>query len=145
MIKKTTITTLYCCFFTIFHVGCSSNRAVTAEEFVEKHSKAYSSRDEKAVAGMTLCAEDLAQTALPQSIKEELKSFHRDSLTQAVRREMKEGNLWVAAWQDTKYVSEKDLGDRIKVEVTVGYARSSIVLVRVGKQLKIAPNPSSYE
>ena len=146
MIRKTTITTLSCCFLAIFLAGCSSNRAVTAEDFVKKHSKAYQSRDAKSVAGMTLCAEDLEETAIPQQIKQELKDQKRDSLAKDLKDQMKrEGDMWVQAWGDTKYAGEKDHGDHIHVDVTVGYARSAIVLVRVGKQLKIAPNPSSFE
>jgi hypothetical protein len=125
--------------------GCTSYKATTAEDFVKKHAKAYYFRDAGAVAEMTLCAEDLAQAALPEPTKEELKTFHRDSLESALKGEMKNDDQWVSAWQDTKYIGEKDHGDHILVEVKVGYAYSSIVLVKVGKQLKIAPNPSWFE
>lgn len=146
MIRKITITALYCCFFTIFHAGCTSTRAVTAEDFVKKHAKAYYSRDAKAVAEMTLCAEDIEETAIPRQIKLELKDQKRDSLVKDIQNQMKrEGDVWVQAWGDTRYVGEKDHGDHIHVDVTVGYVRSSIVLVRMGKHLKIAPNPSSFE
>jgi hypothetical protein len=147
MIRKNPFTTLYCCCLVIIHVGCSSkNNAVTAEDFVKKHAKAYQSQDAKAVAEMTLCAEDLEETAIPQQIKLELQDQKRDSLIKDIKGQMKlEGDRWVQAWGDTRYVGEKDHGDHIHVDVTVGYARSSIVLVRAGKCLKLAPNPSSFE
>ena len=137
--------------------GCSSKNAAkiisavtapsaaTAEQFVKMHAKAYSSRDAAAVAAMTLCAEDLAQTALPDPIKQELKGCRRDSLVLQIERDMKDNDMWSKAWEDTQYVKEQDHGDHITVDVTVEYAHSSIVLVRVGKILKIAPNPSSFE
>jgi hypothetical protein len=119
---------------------------VTAEDFVKKHAKAYHSQDAKAVAEMSLCAEDLEETAIPQQIKLELKDQKRDTLLIDLKDQMKrEGDMWVQAWGDTRYAGEKDHGDHIHVDVTVGYARSSIVLVKAGKQLKIAPNPSSFE
>jgi hypothetical protein len=130
---------------TLAIAGCTSTTANTAEAFVKKHAKAYYFRDAKAVAEMTLCAEDLGKTTVSQRIRDELKTFHRDSLRTALKDEMKDGDQWVAAWSDTRYASEKDQGDHITVEVKVGYAYSSIVLVRVGKYLKIAPNPSSFE
>jgi hypothetical protein len=146
MIKKITITTLYCCCLAIFYVGCSTNKAVTAEDFVKMHAKAYRSRDAKAVVEMTLCAEDLEEASIPQQIKLELKEQKRDSLIKDLKGQMKlEGDMWAQAWGDTRYAGEKDHGDHIHVDVTVGYARSSIVLVRAGKYLKIAPNPSSFE
>lgn len=125
--------------------GCSSTKATTAEEFVNKHAKAYYFNDAKAVAKMTLCAEDSGQVALPESIREELRTMYRDSLRRAVKEEMKEQGRWVTAWRDTRYVGETDHGDHIHVDVKVGYVPSSIVLVRVGKTLKIALNPTSFE
>ena len=145
MLKNNTIFTVFTCFLAIFFPACSSTKATTAAEFVQKHAKAYNLRDARAVAEMTLCAEDLSQTTVPQSIKDELKAFHRDSLRGALKSEMKEGNQWVAAWEDTKYISEKNQGEHINVKVKIGYAYSSIVLVQVGKYLKIVPNPSSFE
>lgn len=125
--------------------GCTSTKATTAEDFVRKHAKAYYFNDAKGVAEMTLCAEDSGQTALPEYIREELRTFHRDSLVRALKDEMKEESRWVAAWRDTKYAGEREHDGHIHVEVKVGYANSSIVLVRAGKTLKIAPNPSSFE
>jgi len=119
-----------------FH-GCSSPKSITAEEFVKKHAKA--------VAEMTLCAEDLEKVELPAKIESELRVYKRDSLTAELKRDMKRDDRWVKAWEDTKYVSEEDHKSYIRVEVKVGYAYSSIVLVRVGKYLKIALNPSSFE
>jgi hypothetical protein len=131
---------------TVALAGCASHRATTAEDFVKKHAKAYYFRDAKAVAAMTLCAEDLDQTAIPERIKQELKEHKRDSLLSGLKDEMKqEGDMWVKAWESTKYERELDHGDHIHVDVTVGYARNSIVLARVGKELKIAPNPSAFE
>lgn len=125
--------------------GCSPTTATTAEDFVKQHAKAYYFNDAKAVAKMTLCAEDSGEVVLPEQIREELRTFHRDSLVRALKDEMKEESRWVSAWRDTKYVSEQDRGGHIAVQVKVGYANSSIVLVRAGKTLKIAPNPSSFE
>ncbi len=125
--------------------GCSPTKATTAEEFVKKHSKAYYFRDAKAVAEMTLCAEDLEKVSLPARVVLELADFMRDSLVKNLKTDMKKDDRWSKAWEDTRYISEEDHGDYIRVEVKVGYAYSSIVLVRVGKYLKIAPNPSSFE
>lgn len=126
-------------------MSCSSTKATTAMEFVKKHSKAYYFRDAKAVAGMTLCAEDMDKISLPDKIEEELSDFKRDSLAKSLEQDMKRNDMWSKAWEDTRYISEQDHGDHIHVEVKVGYAYSAIVLVRVGKYLKIAPNPSSFE
>jgi hypothetical protein len=126
--------------------GCATYQATTAEDFVKMHAKAYQSQDAKAVAGMTLCAEDLEETAIPQPIKLELKDQKRDSLAKDLQNQMKrDGDMWVQAWRDTRYAGEKDHGDHIHVDVAVGYSRSAIVLVRAGKYLKIAPNPSAFE
>jgi hypothetical protein len=125
--------------------GCSPTRAVTAEDFVKKHRKAHYFRDAKAVAAMTLCAEDLEKTSLPARIGLELRDFHRDSLAAGLKSDMKRDGVWAKAWEDTRYIGEEDHGYYIKVEVKVGYAYSSIVLVRVGDCLKIAPNPGSFE
>jgi len=125
--------------------ACSPPMATTAEEFVRKHSKAYYYRDAKAAAGMTLCAEDLEKVSLPARIELEVAETKRDTLQAELQRQMKGDDVWVRAWEDTRYVSEQDHGDHVHVSVKVGYANSSIVLVRIGKHLKIAPNPSSFE
>jgi hypothetical protein len=142
--------TLCICLLIIPLCGCSiinnvTTNATTAEDFVKKHAKAYNLRDAKAVAAMTLCAEDLEQTTIPENIKQELRGNLRDSLVQQLKRDMKQDDMWSKAWEDTQYVKEQDHGDHITVDVTVGYSHSSIVLVRVGKILKIAPNPSSFQ
>jgi len=126
-------------------LGCSSTKATTSEEFVKKHARAYYFRDAKAVAAMTLCSEDLDKIALPAKVELELSDFKRDSLAKSLKQDMKRDDMWTKAWEDTKYISEQDHGDHIHVEVKVGYAYSNIVLVRVGKYLKIAPNPSAFE
>jgi hypothetical protein len=125
--------------------ACSPIKATTAEEFVRKHSKAYYFRDAKAVARMTLCAEDLDIVSLPERIEMEVGEVKRDSLIGELKSQMKNDDHWVKSWEGTKYVSEEDHNNFIRVEVKVGYAYSSIVLVRVGKNLKIALNPSSFE
>lgn len=125
--------------------ACSSSRATTAEEFVQKLAKAHYFRDSKAVAQMTLCAEDLAETSLPVFLQMELCDFKRDSLATSLKLNMKQDAMWSKAWEDTKYVNHEDHQSHIHVEVKVGYAYSNIVLVRVGKYLKLAPNPSSFE
>jgi hypothetical protein len=130
---------------TIAFCGCSSTKATTAEEFVKKHAKAYYSRDAKAVAGMTLCAEDLDKVSLSEKIETEIGEVKRDSLIGSLKSQMRKNDRWVKAWEGTQYVSEEDHNSYIRVEVKVGYAYSAIVLVRVGECLKIAPNPSSFE
>jgi hypothetical protein len=125
--------------------ACSSTKADTAEEFVKKHAKANYFRDAEAAAGMTLCAEDLEKVSLPARVELEVAETKRDTLKAELQRQMKSDDVWVKAWEDTRYVSEQDHGDHVHVSVKVGYANSSIVLVRVGKHLKIAPNPSSFE
>ncbi len=126
-------------------LGCSSTKSTTAEEFVKKHAKAYYFRDAKAVAEMTMCSEDLDKVTLPSLVELEINESKRDSLAKTLKQDMKRDEMWVRAWENTRYVSEQDHGDHIHVSVKVGYANSAIVLVRVGKHLKIAPNPSSFE
>lgn len=116
----------------LFWISCgvlTESRAETAQEFVEKYSQAYRTGNVSAIVKMTELAADQTEESFRQEVEKDLDSH----------------GFGYVAWTHTRYVSEADRGDHIRVEVEVQYARSSIVLVRRDGVLRVVQDPSRYE
>jgi primosomal replication protein N len=117
---------------TLSVVSCGTRTGsgvTTAQEFVTKYSEAYRKGNVRAIVKMTVL--DTGETAA--SLKDE------------VALDIKSKGLGYIAWTHTRYVSEADHGSSIRVEVEIEDARSSIVLVKRDRVLKMVQDPSSYK
>lgn len=107
----------------------SDPSAKTAPEFVQKYSKAWQSGNADLVTKMT----ELGKGQTEESFKEETK------------KDIDSKAFGFVAWSNTRYVSEQDRGNYIRVNVEIKGAPTSIVLVKRDGLLKIVLNPSAYE
>lgn len=107
----------------------SNPSAKTAEEFVQKYSQAYKNGN----AGLIVKMTELGRGQTEDSFKEDIK------------KDIKAKGFGYLAWSNTRYVSEQDYGDYIRVNVEVSGAQTQIVLVKREGLLKLALNPSSFE
>lgn len=115
----------------LFAMSCgafSDSSAKTAQEFVQKYSKAYKDENVGAVMKMT----ELGKGQTEQSLKDEIIN------------DFKSKGFGYKAWTNTRYVSEEDRDSYIRVKVEVKGAPSSIVLVKREGLLKMVLNPSDY-
>ena len=135
------------CFFALFLCGvlsCSSNyEARTAQEFVEKYSKAWKSGDVDAIAAMR-SRKKLVDVELKPNMNKALEEASLADEKDEIEQSIKRRDFGYSSWSNTEYVSEQEHENHIHVSVRVAGATSSIVLVREGEVLKIHPNPSFF-
>jgi hypothetical protein len=114
----------------LFSVSCGAlgdPSAKTAQEFVEKYSKAYSSGNAGLIAKMT-----------------EAKGRTEESYKEEAQKDIDSKGFGYVAWSNARYVSEEDRGNYIRVNVEIQGARSSIILVKRDGLLKLTLNPGDY-
>lgn len=118
---------------TLICASCSDSgksTALTAQDFVQKYSRAYNDGDVASIVKMTRVAKGQTE----ESFKDETKN------------DIKAKGFGYRAWTETRYVSENDKGKYIRVEVAVKGNPSSIVLLKEdGGSLKMVLNPSDYD
>ena len=135
------------CFFALLLSGvlaCSSHReARTAQEFVEKYSKAWKSGDVDAILAMR-SRKKLVDIDLKPNMKKAFEEASIGDEKDEIEQSIKRHDFAYVSWSNTEYVSEQEHEGHIHVTVRVAGAPSSIVLVREGEVLKIHPNPSSF-
>lgn len=102
--------------------------AKTAQDFVQKYSKAYSSGNADLIVKMT----ELGKGQTEELFKEE------------TRKDIDAKGIGYVSWSSIRYLSEQDRGNYIKVNVEVKGVPTSIVLVKHDGLLKLALNPSTY-
>lgn len=102
--------------------------AKTAQEFVEKYSKAYSSGNAGLIAKMT-----------------EAKGRTEESYREEAQKDIDTKGFGYVAWSNVRYISEQDRGNYIRVNVEIQGARSSIILVKRDGLLKLTLNPGDYK
>ncbi len=109
-------------------VAMGDPSAKTAQEFVEKYSKAYSSGNAGLIAKMT-----------------EARGQTEESLKEEARKDIDTKGFGYVAWSNVRYISEQDHNNYIRVNVEIQGARSSIVLVKRDGLLKLTLNPGDYK
>jgi hypothetical protein len=125
--------------------ACSSNReARTPGEFVEKYSKAWKDGDVDAIMAMR-SHKKLVDVELGPNMKEALNQASVDDEREEIEASVKRHRFAYESWSMTEFVSAEDHGDHVHVNVRVGAANSSIVLVREGDLLRIHPHPSLFK
>jgi len=112
-------------------VGCTPFERLprTPREFIERYSRAYEEEDVETILKMTDRIQDQSD----------------DTLRAVIRSDIERKAFNYVAWTHTRYESEKDLGDCIRVEVRVDDAASAVFLVHKGDTLKISQTPSAYD
>ncbi len=126
--------------------GCGvKTDCTTAQEFVKSYSRAYRNGDVKAVIKMMAPAGVLEKLDIDPALKEELRDYNLEKERADLEQGFKNGDMWITAWKNTEYKSEREHGDHIHVEVLVNGVLSSVVLVREGEFLRIHPRPSWFD
>lgn len=135
MKKKSRIRISFCIFLVLsllLVVSCgfmNDPSAKTAQEFVEKYSKAYSNSSTDLIVKMT----EFGKGQTEESLKDETK------------KDIDAKGFGYVAWSNTRYISEQDRGNYIRVNVEVKGAQTSIVLIKRDGTLKLAQNPGDFE
>lgn len=135
MKKKCRIRISFCIFLVLgllLVVSCgfmSDPSAKTAQEFVEKYSKAYSNGNTDLIVKMT----ELGKGQTEESLKDE------------TQKDIDAKGFGYVAWSNTRYLSEQDRANYIRVNVEVKGAQTSIVLIKRDGTLKLAQNPGDFE
>ncbi|MBI5804565.1 hypothetical protein HZA73_00815 [candidate division TA06 bacterium] len=125
--------------------GCGvKTECSTAEQFIKSYSKAYQNGDAKAILKMRAGIGILEKLEIDPVLKEELRNYDLEKEKKELEKSLKDDDMWVQAWKNTEYQSERDHGDHIHVEVMVQGIPSAIVLVRDGEFLRIHPRPSMF-
>jgi len=126
--------------------GCGiKTDCTTAREFVKSYSQAYRDGNVKAVIKMMSPIGVIEKMDIDPALKEELRDYNLEKEKADLEQGFKNGDMWVTAWKNTEYKSEREHGDHIHVEVLVNGIPSSIVLVRDGEYLRIHPRPSWFD
>jgi hypothetical protein len=116
--------------FLVMSCGLLSDpSAKTAQEFVQKYSEAYKNGNAGVLVKMTELGSGQTEDSLKDNIKKDIESKR----------------FGYVAWSNTRYVSEEDRGNYIRVNVEISGAQSQIVLVKREGLLKLALNPSAFE
>lgn len=126
--------------------GCGvKTDCTTAREFVKSYSQAYRDGNAKAVIKMMAPVGIIESMDIDPALKEELRDYNLEKERADLEQGFKNGDMWVTAWKNTEYKSERGHGDHIHVEVLVNGIPSSVVLVRDGEFLRIHPRPSWFD
>jgi hypothetical protein len=126
--------------------GCGVRTDCTnAKEFIESYSQAYRDGNAKAIMRMKAGTGILEKMAINDALKQQLLDYSREREEKELEQGLKDDDLWVRAWKNTRYSGEQDHGDHIHVDVEVDGVPSAVVLVRDGKYLRIHPRPSWFD
>lgn len=131
---------------TLLFSGCGAKTdCTTAKEFIKSYSKAYQNGDAKAILKMRAGIGILEKLEMDPALKEEILNYDLEKEKEELEKSLKDDDMWVRAWKNTEYRSEREHGDHIHVEVTVQGIPSAVVLVRDGEFLRIHPRPSMFD
>jgi hypothetical protein len=119
-------------------------RAETASEFVEKYSAAYRAKDVNTVIRMTADPKILDMAGVDESLRKQIKAYNLSEARANLKEQFKSEDMFYSAWCETKFEKAVEHSDHIHVTVSIGAARSEIVLVREDGYLKIHPFPSVF-
>lgn len=126
--------------------GCGVRTdCTTAKEFIKSYSQAYRDKNVQAIMKMKAGTGVLEKMDIDPALKEELREYSLEKETEELAQGFMQDDMWVRAWKNTEYRSERDHGDHIHVEVTVDGIPTAVVLVRDGEFLRIHPRPSWFD
>jgi hypothetical protein len=120
----------------------SDRRPQSAKEFVERFSAAWKSEDVDAILSMQYDLKKFDKTKIPLGKELQALEFIQEDKRARVAKDIAEKGFGYRAGSELEYVSEQEHGDHIHVRVTVGAARTDIVLLRDEGSLKMFPFPS---
>jgi hypothetical protein len=126
--------------------GCGvKTDCTTARDFIRSYSQAYRDGNVTAIIKMMAPTGIIEKMDIDPVLKEELRDYNLEKEKADLEQGFKNGDMWITAWENTEYKSEREHGDHIHVEVLVNGIPSSVVLVRDGEFLRIHPRPSWFD
>lgn len=131
---------------TLLLSGCGvKTDCTTAEQFIKSYARAYQDGDIQAILKMRAPIGLLEKMDIDPALKREIRDYNAEKEKEELAQSLERDDMWTRAWKNTAYLSEKDHGDHIHVNVSVQGVPSAVVLVRDGKFLRIHPRPSWFD